>query len=93
MTDEGIRLVTGVALVISLIVAASFFRAAVGPGRRRGRIMLAGTLGGLSLGVLLGYPVSAWLEANVSVICACLGMMFGWGVAWWFARQIPREAN
>ncbi len=93
MSDETIRLVTWVALVITLIVVASFVRAAVGPGRRRGRIMLVGTLGGISLGVLLGYPVSAWLEADVSVVCACLGMIVGWGVAWWFARQIPREAD
>ena len=55
--------------------------------------MLAGTLGGISFGVFVAYLISLWIKTGVSAICACLGMSFGWGVAWLFARQIPREAN
>jgi hypothetical protein len=29
----------------------------------------------------------------VSAVCASLGMTLGWGVAWWFARQVPHEAD
>lgn len=65
MSSEGVTLIMRVALVTFLIVVASFFRAVVGPGRRRGRIMLAGTLGGISFGVLLAYPISRWLKAHV----------------------------
>lgn len=93
MSNEGVTLITRVGLVISLTVVAAIFRALVGPGRRRGRIMLAGTLGGISFGVLFAYPISLWLKADVSVICACLGMSVGWTVSWLFARQIPREAH
>jgi hypothetical protein len=93
MSSEGVTLIMRVALVIFLIVVASFFRALVGPGRRRGRIMLAGTLGGISFGVLLAHPISRWLKADASVICACLGVSFGWGVAWLFARRIPDEGT
>ncbi len=93
MSHEGVALVSRALLVISLIIIAAIFRHLVGPGRGRGRIMLAGTLGGISFGVLLAYPMSHWLETDVSVICACLGIMLGWGVSWLFARRIPREAN
>jgi hypothetical protein len=93
MSHEGVTLIARAALVIFLIVAASFFRALVGPGKRRGRIMLAGTLGGISFGVLLASPISLWLRTDTSVICTCFGMVLGWGVSWLFARQIPHEAN
>jgi hypothetical protein len=93
MSNEGVALVSRAMLVISLIMVAAIFRHLMGPGRGRGPIGLAGTLGGISFGVLLAYPVSHWLKADVSVICACLGMVLGWGVSWLFARQNPGEAN
>jgi hypothetical protein len=37
--------------------------------------------------------MSRWIITDVSVICACLGIFAGWGLAWLFARQVPREAN
>jgi hypothetical protein len=91
MSHEGVALVAWTVLVISLIIIATIHL--LGPSSRRGRIMLAGTLGGISVGVLLAYPISRWLRADVSFICACFGMALGWGVSWLFARQIPREAN
>lgn len=93
MSNEGVRLVMRVLLVVVAIIVAAIFSHLVGPGRKRGRMMLAGTLGGLSFGVLVAYPISHWLETDVSVICAFLGMEIGWAVSWLFARQIPREAN
>ena len=94
MSNEGITLVTRAALVISLGVVASIFRALVGASRRRGLFMLAGTLGGMASGVAASYYlISPLIATDASVICACLGMMAGWGVAWPFARQVPREAN
>jgi hypothetical protein len=86
-------LVSRAALVILLIVVASFFRALVGPGRRRGFFMLAGTLGGMSFGVAVAYLISRWIRTDVSVIGACLGMSVGWGVASLFARRVPLEAK
>ena len=91
MSSGGVTLIMRAALVIYLIVVGSFFRALVGPSKRRGRIMLVGTLGGISSGVFVAYLLSQWLKTDASVICACLGMSFGWGVAWLFARRIPRE--
>jgi hypothetical protein len=76
-----------------MVVVAALFRALVGPGKRRGRIMLAGTLGGISFGWLVTPLVSEWLKTDMSVVCACLGMVLGWGVCWLFARQIPSEAS
>ena len=55
--------------------------------------MLAGTVGGISVGVLLASLIAPWLNADASVVCACLGMVIGWGVSWSFAKQIPREAH
>jgi hypothetical protein len=68
MSHEGITLVARALLVGFLIIAGATFRALVGPGRRRGRIMLAGTLGGISFGVLVAYPVSHWLKTDASTI-------------------------
>jgi len=84
MSSEGVTLVARAALVILLILVASFFRALVGPGRRRDFFMLAGTLGGMSFGVAVASLISRWIRTDVSVICACLGMSVGWGVAWLF---------
>ena len=53
LSGEGVTLVMRAVLVASLILIGAFFRALVGPGRTRGRIMLAGTVGGMSVGVLL----------------------------------------
>ena len=55
--------------------------------------MLAGTVGGVWVGVLVASLISPWLNADASVVCACLGMVIGWGVRRSFAKQIPREAN
>jgi hypothetical protein len=93
MSHEGVALVARAALVIFLIVVGAFFRALVGPGRKRGEVMLAGTLGGLSFGVFLAYLISQWLTVDISGISACLGMTLGWWLSWLFARRIPREAN
>jgi drug/metabolite transporter (DMT)-like permease len=86
-------LIARAALVTALIVAGTLFRALAGPGRRRGRIMLVGTLGGISFGVLIAYLISRWLKIDVSAVSACLGMPIGWAVSWLFARRIPREAH
>lgn len=93
MSDEGARLIMRAALVVVLIVAAAFFKVLVGPGKGRGRIMLVGTLAGFSSGVLLSYPTHERFDVELSVILACLGLVLGWGVAWIWARRIPRAAN
>jgi len=93
MSDEGVRFIARIGLVIILILVTAVFRTIIGPGRRRGYYVLFGTLGGISLGVALASIASRWLEVDVSVIGACLGMFFGWGVAWMFARRVPRDAH
>ena len=92
MSDEGVRLIMRAALLIALIITAAFFKALVGPGKKRGRIMLAGTLGGFSSGVLLAYPIYQRFDMDASVLSASLGMVLGWAVAWIWARRIPRES-
>jgi hypothetical protein len=93
MSAEGIVLVTRVSLIAYLIVVGAVFRYLVGPSKQRGMFMLAGTLGGLSSGVAVAYLISPWLNVDISAIAACVGMSLGWGVAYLFARQVPREAN
>ena len=86
MSSEGVTLVEKTALVLFLIVTAAIFRTLIGPGRRQNLAMLAGTLGGMSFGVLVAAPISRWLGTDTSAICASLGMVLGWGVAWRFGR-------
>ena len=68
MSDEGVRLAMRVALVVFLLVVAAFFRVFVEPGRRGDRAMLAGTLGGISSGVLLSYPIHTWFDVEASAL-------------------------
>jgi hypothetical protein len=93
MRTEAATWVSRVALVVFVVFVPPFFRAVIGPGRKRSQLMLAGTLGGISFGLLLARPVSQWLETDASVLCACLGMVLGWTVSWAIARRIPRESN
>jgi hypothetical protein len=93
MSSEGVTFVARIALVVLLIVLASFVRAVAGPGRRRGRVMAVGTVGGIAAGVAVASVLSPWIGADVSVICACLGMSIGWALAWPSVRRIPREAD
>jgi hypothetical protein len=83
MSHEGVTLVMRAAMAIFLIIVGAFFRVLAGPSRKRG----------MSLGVLFAYLMSPWFKTDESVIYACLGTTLGWGVSWWFARRIPREAN
>jgi len=93
MSREGVTLIMRAALVVLLILAAAFFRALVGPSKKRGQLMLAGTLGGMAVGVAVGYLIFLWSTFDASSICASIGIVVGWGVSWQFARRIPREAS
>jgi drug/metabolite transporter (DMT)-like permease len=92
MSDEGVRLVSRLALVIVLILVTAMVRTVVGPSKKRGRIMGIGAFCGLASGVLIAMPVSRSLGVDVSAIAACIGIVVGWAVSWHFAKQIPREA-
>jgi hypothetical protein len=93
MSDEGVWLVSRAALIAVLILVTAAMRTLVGPSKRRGRIMTGGTIGGLAFGIAIATPVSRWFGADVSAIVSCMGIIAGWGVAWQFAKQIPREAH
>ena len=90
MSSEGVTLIARIALMAVLIIAAAIVRVLVGPSRKRGLYMGIGALGGLSAGVAVASLISPLVMRNISVICACLGILTGWGVAWRFARQVPR---
>jgi hypothetical protein len=92
LSTEGIRLVSKATVIVYLITVAIVFQRLVGPGRRRGHVMLAGTFAGFAAGVLAAYPLSQWLDIATSVVSVCVGLTLGWTAAWRFARQIPREA-
>ena len=89
MSHEGVMLISRTALVGLLIVAGAFVRVGVGRSRKRGLYMGIGALGVLSAGVAVAALISPLIMRNVSVVCACLGIVAGWGVAWRFARKVP----
>ena len=81
-------------LVAVAILATAVLRALVGPSRRRSLYMGVGTIGGMALGVGVSSLLFSWVRLDVSpAIFAFVGMIGGWGLAWPFARRIPREAN
>jgi hypothetical protein len=93
MSHQGFTLISRVALVAVLIILTALVRVLVGPSRRRGLYMGIGTLCGMSTGVAVASLMSRWITTDVLAICAVLGILAGWGVAWLFARRIPREAH
>jgi len=92
MSTEGVRFISRIALVAVLIVATAIVRVLVGPSRKRGFLMGIGTLGGMTTGIAVASLLCSWIATDLSVVSACLGIIAGWGVAWLFARRIPREA-
>jgi MFS family permease len=93
MSNEGVTLISRVALVAVLILFTAFVRVWVGPSRRRGLYMGIGALGGMAAGVAVGSLMSHRLATDSSAISVCIGIVAGWCVAWPFARRIPRETN
>jgi hypothetical protein len=93
MSHEGVVLVVRGAVVLSLVLVGAVVRTFIGPSKKRGGVMCAGMLGGMALGVAFSYLVPSSLEMQESVFFAIFGMLLGSAVAWFFAKQIPREAN
>jgi hypothetical protein len=93
LSHEGVMLLARGGLVAVMILLGAIFRTLYGPGWRRNRIALVGTVAGIGFGILIAAPLSAWLHTDVSAISASLGMFLGLAVGWRFARHIPREAH
>ncbi len=94
MGHEGVTQISRVALVAAAILATAVLRALVGPSRRRSLYMGVGTIGGMAAGIGVSSLLFSWVRLDASpAIFAFVGMIAGWGVAWPFARRIPREAN
>lgn len=91
MSDEGVRIVSRLALVVVLILVTAMVRTLAGPSKRRGRIMGIGAVCGLACGVLIAMPVSRSFGVDVSSIAACMGMVLGYAVSWQYAKHVPRE--
>lgn len=93
MSSEGVAFIARAGLVILLIIVGAFVRVFVGPGRKRGYIVLAGTLGGITAGLLAEHRISVWFGHDVSTLSAVGGVMLGCAVSCWFARHVPWQAN
>jgi hypothetical protein len=91
VSSAGLTLIARAVFVLLAIVVTAVARVLVGRGRQREEIMMVGTLGGLASGIFVAYLISFGIKTDVSVICAFLGIVFGWGVAWRFARHFPRR--
>jgi hypothetical protein len=94
MSSAGVTLIGRVALVAVAVIANASLRALVGPSKRRSLYMGVGTVAGIGAGVAAASLVYSWVTIDVSpAIFAFVGMIAGWGVAWLFASQVPREAS
>jgi membrane associated rhomboid family serine protease len=93
LSYEGVWILSRVALGAVLILVAAAIKTMVGRSKERGRVMLAGTVGGITLGVVSAPLFSNALGVDVSAIAALIGIVIGWAVAWTFARRIPRTAT
>jgi len=91
LSHEGVTLLMRVLLIVFLGTTAGVFRFLIARTRRGGQLMLAGTLGGITLGVFLSPPVSRWMHGDASVVCACVGLVVGWSVSFLVARRVPMK--
>jgi len=82
-----------VCVMIFLLAMALVLRPLVGANKKRVRMLVVGTVSGFWLGWILCSQLSEGAESDVSDLCAGLGGLIGWGVAWLFARHIPLKAN
>lgn len=92
MSHEGVVFVVRIAVVLLLILVGAIVRTFIGPSRERGVVMGAGMLAGIAVGVAASYFVPP-LRMQESAVFAISGMLCGFGVAWFFAKEIPRHTN
>jgi len=87
-----VTLATRLALILGATLLVSVLRRRVGGGRKRGAVMLAGTLGGLVLGAAVASPLSRVFNpphVDVLNICMFAGILVGWAIVWPVARRFP----
>jgi hypothetical protein len=92
VTHEGVVFIGRIAVVLLLILVGAIVRTFVGPSSERGLVIGVGMLGGMVVGVAFSYFVRS-LRMQESAVVAVSGMLCGFGVAWLFAKGIPRRAN
>lgn len=92
MSHEGLVFVVRIAVVLLLILVGAIVRTFIGSSRERGLVMGIGMLGGTVVGVASSYVLPS-LKMQESAVFAIAGMLCGFGVAWFFAKDIPRQAN
>jgi hypothetical protein len=92
VSHEGVVFVVRIAVVLLRILVGAIVRTFTGPSRERGLVMGVGGLGGIAVGVAASYFVPS-LKMQESTVFAISGMLCGFGVAWFFAREIPRHTN
>ena len=61
MSDEGVALISRVALVAVAVLVVDVVRTLVGPSKRRGLHMQIGTLGGMTAGIAAASLTSRWV--------------------------------
>ena len=93
LSSEGVTFVSRLAFAAALILVTAIVQALVGPNKRRRFYMGIGALGGMAVGIAIASFMSRRTPTEISVIFGCLGILAGWGVAWRFARHLPREAH
>ena len=90
LSDEGVWILSRVALGIPLLLLVAAMRTIVGSSKQRTRVMMAGTLGGLTLGVLTASVASFLFGIEQSALFAIAGVFVGWAFALPVALRIPR---
>ena len=91
LSDEGVRLLSKIAVLVVAILIAAFFHTLIGRNRKRHLRMAIGTVTGLAAGIAVSDPLSRMLGIDVSSLIAMLGVFVGWSIAYQFARRIPRD--
>jgi len=89
MSDEGFTLIFRALLALSLLACAALFRTLLGHIRGGRTILLAGTLAGITSGVVVSEALSPWIETDISALAVCLGMV----CYWWAGYLIAKKAS
>jgi hypothetical protein len=76
-------------MLVAAAGVVTYLRRRLGGGLRRNLIMLAGTIGGFTTGVLVASAMPRRLGVHTPDVCAILGVVFGWAMSVPIALRAP----
>ncbi len=93
LSNEGVWILSRVVLALPVLLLVAAMRTVIGRSKQRNRVMMAGTLVGLTLGVVASSVASFLFFIDQSALFTVAGVFVGWAFALPIALRIPRAES